>query len=31
MANTNFPLNHPLAVKLWSRQLFYEALKQTYA
>lgn len=31
MANTNFPLNHPLANKLWSRKLFYEALKQTYA
>ena len=30
MATTDFPLNHPLAVKLWSRKLFREALKETW-
>ncbi len=30
MATTDFPLNHPLAVKLWSKKLMQEALKQTY-
>lgn len=28
--DTNYPLNHPLAVKIWSRQLLEEALKQTW-
>jgi|DEB0MinimDraft_10_1074344.scaffolds.fasta_scaffold00777_3 N4-gp56 family major capsid protein len=31
MANTDYPVNHPLAVKLWSKKLFQEALKQTWA
>ena len=31
MATTSYPLNHPLAVKLWSKVLFHEALKETYA
>lgn len=31
MATTNYGVNHPLAVKLWSRKLFHEALKQTWA
>jgi N4-gp56 family major capsid protein len=31
MAVTNFGENHPLAVKLWSRKTFTEALKQTSA
>ena len=30
MATTDFPLNSPLAVKLWSRKLFREALKETW-
>lgn len=30
MATTNYGVNHPLAVKLWSRKLFREALKQTW-
>lgn len=30
MANTEYGVNHPLAVKHWSRRLFREALKQTY-
>jgi N4-gp56 family major capsid protein len=30
MAETSFGLNHPLAVKLWSKKLFHEALKSTY-
>ena len=29
MATTNFGVNNPLAVKLWSERLFREALKQT--
>lgn len=28
MANTSYGVNHPLAVKLWSRKLFTEALKE---
>ena len=31
MADTNFGVNHPLAVKLWSKMLFYESLKTTWA
>lgn len=31
MATTDFPANHPLAVKLWSRTLFVEVLKETAA
>lgn len=30
MATTDFPTGHPLAVKLWSKKLFVEALKATY-
>lgn len=30
MATTQYGLNHPLAVKLWSRKLFQEALKETW-
>lgn len=30
MAGTSFPVNHPLAVKLWSKKLFYETLKTTW-
>lgn len=30
MATTNYPVNDALAVKLWSKKLFQEALKQTY-
>ncbi len=30
MATTQYGVNHPLAVKLWSRKLFQEALKQTW-
>jgi N4-gp56 family major capsid protein len=30
MATTAFPTNHPLAVKVWSKKLFVEALKETY-
>ena len=29
MATTDYGTNHPLAVKLWARKLFSEALKQT--
>ena len=28
--DTNYALNHPLAVKVWSRKLLQEALKQTW-
>lgn len=31
MATTNYGLNSPETVKLWSRKLFREALKRTYA
>lgn len=31
MATTAYGLNHPLAVKLWSKKLFREALKTTWA
>lgn len=31
MATTAYGVNHPLAVKLWSKKLFQEALKQTWA
>ena len=31
MANTDYPLNHPLAVKHWQKDLMKEALKKTYA
>jgi N4-gp56 family major capsid protein len=31
MATTAYPVNHPMAVKLWSRKLFVEALKNTQA
>lgn len=31
MATTNYPLNHPQAVKHWSGDVFKQALKQTYA
>lgn len=31
MATTAYGVNHPLAVKLWARRLFHEALKQTWA
>lgn len=30
MAVTSFPLNHPLAIKLWSKRLMREALRETY-
>jgi N4-gp56 family major capsid protein len=30
MATTSYGVGHPLAVKLWSRKLFQEALKQTW-
>ena len=30
MADTNYGVNHPLAVKIWSRKLLHEALKQTW-
>lgn len=30
MADTSYGVNHPLAVKLWSRKLLHEALKQTW-
>lgn len=30
MAETSFGVNHPLAVKLWARKLFVEALKTTW-
>jgi len=31
MANTSYGVNDPLAVKLWSKRLMREALKETYA
>jgi N4-gp56 family major capsid protein len=31
MANTSYSVNAPEAVKLWSRKLFHEALKSTWA
>lgn len=31
MPNTSYPVNHPLAVKLWSKKLFQDALKETHA
>jgi N4-gp56 family major capsid protein len=31
MADTAYPVNHPLAVKRWSNTLMREALKRTYA
>ena len=30
MATTDYGVNHSLAVKLWSKKLAHEALKQTY-
>ena len=30
MATTDYGVNHPLAVKLWSKKLIREALKETY-
>jgi N4-gp56 family major capsid protein len=30
MATTSYGVNHPLAVKLWAKKLFAEALKQTF-
>ncbi len=30
MATTAYGVNHPLAVKLWSKRLMREALKETY-
>jgi len=30
MATTSFPVNHPQAVKLWSKRIFREALKETF-
>ena len=30
MAATSYGVNHPLAVKLWSRKLFEESLSQTW-
>lgn len=30
MADTNYGVNHPLAVKVWSRKLLHEALKATW-
>lgn len=31
MAATDFPVGHPLAVKLWSKKIAREALKETMA
>lgn len=31
MADTNYGLNHPLAIKKWSKELMREALKKTHA
>lgn len=31
MATTNYPVNHPNAVKHWAPEVFKEALKRTYA
>lgn len=30
MAETDFPVNHPLSNKRWAKELAYEALKETY-
>ena len=30
MAETSYGVNHPLAVKLWSKKLFHESLKSTF-
>lgn len=30
MAASSYPVNHPLAVKLWAKKLFQEALKETW-
>ena len=30
MADTSYGVSHPLAVKLWSKKLFHEALKSTF-
>lgn len=30
MATTSYPVNHPLAQKLWSRKLFHEIIGQSY-
>lgn len=30
MGDTNYGVNHPLAVKVWSRKLLHEALKETW-
>ena len=30
MAASTYGVNHPLAVKLWSKKLFYQALRETY-
>lgn len=30
MANTNYGVNHPLAVKVWAKKLFEESLRQTW-
>lgn len=30
MATSQFGLNHPLTVKVWSQKLFREALAETY-
>lgn len=31
MSTTAYPVNHPLAVKLWSKKIAREALKETFA
>ncbi len=31
MATTNFGVNHPLAVKVWAKKLFQDALAETFA
>lgn len=31
MATTDYPVNHPLAIKHWAKDLMKEALKKTYA
>ncbi len=31
MADTQYPVNHPLAIKLWRKKLFHEALTETHA
>jgi len=30
MATTDYPVNHPLAVKLWSKQLFHDIIGESY-